>query len=90
MANWSPPCQVIGPVYDKYVTNYPELNMKKIDVDTNKAVAQAARVTAQPTFKVYKDGVEFQTMRGSNQEQLVALLERALEAPLPPSESRQS
>ena len=66
MANWSPPCQVIGPVYDRHVTNYPELNMKKIDVDANKAAAQAARVTAQPTFKVFKDGVEFHTMRGSN------------------------
>ena len=39
MANWSPPCQVIGPVYDRHVTNYPELIMKKIDVDANKAVA---------------------------------------------------
>ena len=67
MANWSPPCQVIGPVYDGHVANYPELNMKKIDVDANKAVAKAARINAQPTFKVFKDGVEFQTMRGSNQ-----------------------
>ena len=90
MADWSPPCQVIGPVYDQHIANYPELNMKKIDVDANKAAAQAARIAAQPTFKVFKDGVEFHTMRGSNQEQLVALLEKALEAPIPPSESRQS
>jgi len=30
-----------------------------------------------PTFKVYKNGVEFETMRGANQEGLVALLDRA-------------
>ena len=30
-----------------------------------------------PTFKVYKDGAEFETMRGANPAGLKALLDRA-------------
>ena len=34
-AVWCPPCKRIGPIYEDHVTNYPELTMKRIDVDAN-------------------------------------------------------
>merc|ERR1712110_627939 len=40
-ATWCPPCKRIGPIYEGHVANYPELVMKKIDVDQNAEGAQA-------------------------------------------------
>ena len=34
-ATWCPPCKRIGPIYEGHVPNYPELVMKKLDVDAN-------------------------------------------------------
>ena len=76
-ATWCPPCKMIGPIYEGLVANYPELTMKKVDVDANPKAAEAAVIKSMPTFKVYQNGEEIETMSGANQEGLVALLERA-------------
>lgn len=56
--------------------NYPELVMKKVDVDANSEASQQAGIEAMPTFKVYLNGVEVETLRGATQESLVELCER--------------
>ena len=38
-ASWCPPCQRIGPIYQAKVAEYPELVMKKVDVDANSEAA---------------------------------------------------
>ena len=76
-ATWCTPCKRIGPIYEGHVANYPELTMKKIDVDANAEGSQAAGIACMPTFKVYKDGVEFEKMEGASDDGLLALLDRA-------------
>merc|ERR1711967_147380 len=78
-ASWCPPCRRIGPIYEGHGANYPELVMKKLDVDANSEAAQAAGIQAMPTFKVYKNGVEFEAMRGASDQGLIDLLNRAKE-----------
>ena len=78
-ATWCPPCKMIGPIYEAHAPNYPELVMKKIDVDANAEAAQAAQIQAMPTFKCYKNGAEFETIRGANPDGLIALLNKAKE-----------
>ena len=78
-ASWCPPCRRIGPIYEGHVANYPELVMKKLDVDANAEGAQAAGIEAMPTFKVYKNGAEVETMRGASDQGLIDLLNRAKE-----------
>ena len=76
-ASWCPPCKRIGPIYEGHVATYPELVMKKLDVDANSEAAQAAGIQAMPTFKVYKNGAEVETMRGASDQGLIDLLNRA-------------
>ena len=76
-ATWCPPCQRIGPVYASKVAEYPELVLKKVDVDANAEAAQAAGIQCMPTFKVYKNGAEVEKMEGASDQGLVDLLNRA-------------
>ena len=76
-ATWCPPCQRIGPIYQAKVADYPELVLKKVDVDANSEAAQAAGIQCMPTFKVYKNGAEFEKMEGASDQGLVDLLNRA-------------
>ena len=59
------------------MTNYPELTLKKIDVDVNSEAAQAANIETHPTFKVYMNGQEVNEMRGNNEGGLINLLNYA-------------
>ena len=76
-ATWCPPCKRIGPIFVQKMGDYPELVMKKLDVDANSEAAQAAGIQAMPTFKVYKNGAEVETMRGASDQGLIDLLNRA-------------
>ena len=38
-ATWCPPCRMIGPIYEGHVATYPELTLKKVDVDANREAA---------------------------------------------------
>ena len=69
-ATWCPPCKHIGPIFEKMAAEYPELVLKKLDVDANKAAAQAAGISAMPTFKVYVNGSEVDQMRGASEKGL--------------------
>ena len=78
-ATWCPPCRRIGPIYEAMAAKYPEVTLKKIDVDKNKEAARAAGVQAMPTFKVWVGGQEYDMLRGANEAKLTEMLERAKE-----------
>ena len=52
-ASWCPPCQRFKAIYERLAAENPEITMKKIDCDDNRAATQHARVEAYPTFKLY-------------------------------------
>ena len=74
---WCPPCKRIGPIFVGHVAGYPELILKKLDVDANAEGAQAAGIQCMPTFKVYKNGAEAEKMEGASDQGLIDLLNRA-------------
>ena len=76
-ATWCPPCKRIGPIFEGHVAGYPELVLKKLDVDANAEGAQAAGIQCMPTFKVYKNGAEAEKMEGASDQGLIDLLNRA-------------
>ena len=76
-AAWCPPCKMIGPIFEGYVAKVDGgATLKKLDVDNNSEGAQAAGIQAMPTFKVYKDGAEVETMQGANPAGLKAMVEK--------------
>ena len=76
-ATWCPPCKRIGPIYEGLVASYPELVMKKVDVDACAEVSASVGIRCMPTFMVFKNGAEVDKMEGASDEGLKAMLDKA-------------
>ena len=63
---------------------FPDVKFCKLDVDEVPDVAQELRVTAMPTFFVFKGGNEIGMVRGANARAVEAAIQKALN---PPKES---
>lgn len=58
-ADWCGPCKIMAPVFAELETEYEgKVEFKKVDVETNGAMAQEYRVMSIPTFVILKDGKE--------------------------------
>ena len=76
-AIWSPPCQRMNPIYDAHVPDYPEIIMKRCDVDDREDVQDKAGNNAMPTYMYFLKGAEVERIEGANEEGLKTLLEKA-------------
>ena len=76
-ASWCPPCKRIGPIFVAKMADYPELVMKKVDVDEQKDIVELTKIQAFPEFKVYKDGKVVDSLTGANEGGLETLLQKA-------------
>jgi thioredoxin 1 len=53
------------PAFEQLAAEYGEkLTFGKLDVDANQKTAMSMRVSALPTFAIYKDGVEIKKLVG--------------------------
>jgi len=65
-ATWCGPCRNIAPVFDQYPAKYPNAVFLKVDTDKCQEIAQAAGVSAMPTFIFYRNKVKIDTKRGAD------------------------
>ena len=65
-ATWCGPCKVIAPKVVEFSKKYESARFYKVDIDEVPDVAQELGIRAMPTFKIFKDGEEFQTVVGMN------------------------
>ncbi|AHK22305.1 Thioredoxin [Candidatus Hepatoplasma crinochetorum Av] len=65
-ATWCGPCQMFGPVFEKFSTEYEkkEIIFAKVDVDKYTDFSADQGVTSIPTIVAYKDGKEFLRFTG--------------------------
>ncbi|MDR4534532.1 thioredoxin family protein [Glutamicibacter sp. PS] len=56
-APWCAPCRRFAPVFEAAATAHPQLLFAKVNVDTERDLAKAAKIRMLPTLKAFKDGI---------------------------------
>ncbi len=64
-ADWCGPCKVVGPIVEELGNEYAgRIDVRKIDVDSNRDLANRYGVRGIPTLILFKDGVAQDTIVG--------------------------
>jgi len=71
-ASWCGPCKMIGPKFEAFAASadYSGIIFIKVDVDENADTAEAAGVTAMPTFHFYFNGKRVDDLVGASEGKL--------------------
>lgn len=65
-ADWCSPCQAMKPVFEDVEKEYEgKVTFKKVDVESDTAMAQKFAVMSIPTFVILKDGEEVARRMGA-------------------------
>jgi thioredoxin len=55
-ASWCGPCRSFAPTYEKASAAHPDIVFGKVDTETERSLAAAARISSIPTLMAFKDG----------------------------------
>lgn len=79
-APWCGPCRAIGPILEELAVQYGEkVNIVKVNVDDNQAIAAQYGVRSIPTLILVKNGKVQETQVGLlSKNQLAALIDKYL------------
>jgi thioredoxin 1 len=80
-ASWCPTCKAQAPILDELTSEskFDNLQVFKIDFDTQKDLLKALNVRTQSTLIVYKRGVEVgRSVGDTNRESIAALLSKTI------------
>ena len=80
-ATWCGPCIRVAPAYKKLASELSEkAEFYKVDVDENAETSEKAKIRCMPTFKIYKDGEEVDSLEGADISELRKKLDDILAA----------
>mmetsp|Transcript_26957 Transcript_26957/g.22244 ORF Transcript_26957/g.22244 Transcript_26957/m.22244 type:complete len:183 (+) Transcript_26957:20-568(+) len=91
-ATWCGPCKRAAPEYQQMSIDYDDKTAMflKINVDVATDVTTAMSVRSMPTFKVFKDGQEVQTITGWDKDKINSLLKENGARPLTDEEKKEA
>ena len=65
-AEWCGPCRAVGPILDQIAVEHADkIEVVKLNVDENPAIAQRYSILAIPTLNVFKDGEVVKQIKGA-------------------------
>lgn len=74
-ADWCGPCRMVSPIVDEIAEENPQYLVGKINVDSERDLAQKFRVLSIPTLVVIKNGkVIHQSAGARSKEDILAML----------------
>ncbi len=84
-ADWCGPCRQLGPILEKVVASTGgKVELAKVDIDKNRAVAEAFRVQSIPAVYAMKNGQVVDGFMGAQGEAAVrTFVEKLVDAPEP-------
>lgn len=76
-ACWCGPCKRIAPFLDKIAKEHADdLTILKVDVDEAEELAREYKINIMPTFVFKRRGEHLDTLEGSNEDKLMALINK--------------
>ena len=74
-ADWCGPCRMVSPIVDEIAEENPQYLVGKINVDTERELAQRFRVLSIPTLVVIKNGEAVHQSAGAkSKDDILAML----------------
>lgn len=69
-ATWCGPCVKFSSNFEKIATDFPKVTFGKINVEEHTDAANQYGIKTLPTFKLFKNGQEVDTVVGANDSNL--------------------
>ncbi len=79
-AAWCGPCRMFAPVYETASALHPDLVFGKVDTETERDLAAAARIMSIPTLMVFREGILIYAQPGAMPAQALDELIGAVKA----------
>eukprot|EP00850_Spirogloea_muscicola_P011164 SM000068S20596 [mRNA] locus=s68:434021:434770:+ [translate_table: standard] len=73
-ATWCGPCRAIAPTFAALSKKYPNIVFLKVDVDDVPDVAAACKISAMPTFQVFRNKHKVDELVGASPPKLEELV----------------
>lgn len=74
-ASWCGPCQAIKPVIDQAYGQFQNVEIVRIDLDSQRELASKYNITSVPTFVFLETGKEVDRIQGANPQALITKLQ---------------
>lgn len=64
-AEWCGPCRMVGPIIEQLAEENPDVNIGKVNVDENNALAAKYGIRSIPTILILRDGEVIDRVSGA-------------------------
>lgn len=81
-ADWCGPCKQIAPIYEQLsaqLSRPDKITFAKINTDQQQELAASYGVRAMPTFKIFKNAQQIDSIEGANPQRLSAAIKKVAE-----------
>lgn len=74
-AQWCGPCRMLGPILDQLASENPDIQIVKVDVDTNSELSAEYGIRSIPAVRIFRKGEEINKFVGiKSKEEILKLI----------------